>query len=74
MNAVTREAAAGHRRRTRTEVVRDVVRACRRLGDIATVAELGLREPSAAEVDNIAAGLHRALIELRAADAEGGDR
>ncbi len=55
--------AAPIRQRTRTEIDRDVIAACRRLGEIALAAELSLIAPNHAEVACIAEGLRRTLAE-----------
>ena len=54
------------RQRTRTEIDRDIIAACRRLGAIALAAELSLQPPNHAEVACIAEGLRRTLAEREA--------
>ena len=51
------------RYRTRAEIIRDVLAACRRLGEIALAADLELRQPNLAEVVRNAEGLRRVLAE-----------
>lgn len=58
--------AAALRQRTRTEIDRDLIAACRRLGAIALAAELGLTAPTRADVARIAEGLRRTLAEREA--------
>lgn len=64
------EIRAGHRTRTRTEIDRDVLSACRRLGELAMVAEIGLCAPDHAEISATCEGLRCALIEHRAGGHE----
>jgi hypothetical protein len=56
--------------RPRTEVVRDVLAACRRLGELGLFAELAMSEPDISALETTSAGLQRALAEYR---ATGGD-
>ncbi|HET7269389.1 MAG TPA: hypothetical protein VF271_03000 [Rhodanobacteraceae bacterium] len=64
MNAVTPLPA--HRVRTRTEIDRDVLAACRRLGELAMKAELAMQPPDRDAIGPVAEGLRRLLIEGRA--------
>ncbi len=56
------------RYRTRAEIIRDVLTACRRLGEIALAADLELRQPNLAEVGRNAEGLRRVLAEYAEVD------
>jgi hypothetical protein len=57
--------------RTRTEIVRDVLAACRRLGELGLAAELAMRTPDITALETTAAGLQRMLVEYRAAGGHG---
>lgn len=56
---------SGYRIRTRIEVVRDILAACRRMGELGLAAELGMREPDATTLDTTLVGLRHLLTELR---------
>lgn len=56
-------AARTMRTRTSTEITRDMLAACRRLGEIAMVSELGRVPPDRGEIRMIAEGLRRLLVE-----------
>ena len=51
------------RYRTRAEIIRDVLTACRRLGEIALAADLEMRQPNLPEVGRNAEGLRRVLAD-----------
>ncbi len=57
--------------RTRTEITRDLIIACRRLGEIGLAAELGRAAPDLAEVSRTTEGLQRLLVECRAREVTG---
>lgn len=56
-------AARTMRTRTGVEIDRDMLAACRRLGEIAMVSELGRVPPDRGEIRMIAEGLRRLLVE-----------
>lgn len=56
------------RTRTRSEIDRDLIAACARLGELAMVARIGMQPPDREAIGNIAGGLRRLLIEGRAGE------